>query len=94
MITFYLLFINKMARQKFWHFNDIYDVDRQREAQKGNYLVGNDQEGYRYAINNIVDETEPLYEEEWEARTALYEHLLMIEAQIDFLPTYEELRWK
>lgn len=76
------------------HFNDIYDVDRQREAQKWNYLVGNDQEWYRYAYHSIVDETEPLYHDEWEAWTALYEHLLSIDAQIDYLPSYEELRWK
>lgn len=76
------------------HFNDIYDVDRQREAQKWNYLVGNDQEWYRFAVHNIVDETEPLYHDEWEAWTALYEHLMSIDAVIDYLPSYEELRWK
>ena len=83
-----------MARQKFWHFNDIYDVDRQREAMKGNDLVGNDQEGYRYAVHNIVEEDWPLYHDEVEARSALYEHLLEIEAKLDYLPTYEEMRWK
>jgi len=81
-----------MARQKFEHFNDIRDVDWQREAQKWNYIVGNDSEWYRYAIHNIVDETEPLYHDEWEAWNGLYEHLLSVDAQIDYLPTYEELR--
>lgn len=83
-----------MARQNFEHFNDIRDVDRQREAQKWNYLVGNDAEWYRYAYHNIVDETEPLCKDEWEAWTALYEHLLAVDADIDYLPTYEELSWR
>ena len=83
-----------MPRHNYWHFNDIRDVDRQREAQKGNYLTWNDQEWYRYAIHNIVDETEPLYYDEWEAWQWLYDHLLSIDAEIDYLPTYEELRWK
>ena len=83
-----------MARQHYWHYQDVYDVDRQREAQKWNYIVGNDSEWYRYAIHNIVDESDSLYYDEWEARTALYEHLLSVDADIDYLPSYEELRWK
>ena len=81
-----------MARQHYWHYQDVYDVDRQREAQKWNYIVGNDSEWYRYAIHNIVDESDSLYYDEWEARTALYEHLLSVDADIDYLPSYEELR--
>lgn len=81
-----------MARQHYWHYQDVYDVDRQREAQKWNYITWNDAEWYRYAIHNIVDESDPLYYDEWEARTALYEHLLSVDADIDYLPSYEELR--
>ncbi|MBO7716653.1 MAG: hypothetical protein J6S85_24010 [Methanobrevibacter sp.] len=40
---------------------DIRDIDRQAECHKGNYLVGNDQEGYRFAVHNVVDETDKLY---------------------------------
>lgn len=83
-----------MARQNYWHYNDIRDVDWSREATKWNYLVWNDAEWYRYAIHNIVDETEPLYRDEWEAWQWLYEHLLAIEEPLDYLPSYEELRWK
>lgn len=72
---------------------DIRDVDWQTECQKGNYLVGNDQEGYRYAVHYIVDETEPLYHDEWEAWQWLYDHLVNINADISFLPSYNELRW-
>lgn len=73
---------------------DVRDVDWQAECQKGNYLVWNDNEWYRYAVHNIVDESDPLYYNEWEARTALYEHLESCGYQIDYLPTYDELRWK
>jgi hypothetical protein len=83
-----------MARQHYWHYQDAYDVDWQREAQKWNYIVGNDSEWYRYAIHNIVDETEPLYHDEEEAWRGLYEHLLSIDAPLDYLPTYEELSWR
>lgn len=72
---------------------DVYDVDRQAECQKWNYLVGNDDEWYRFAVNYIVDETEPLYDNEEDARMGLYEHLLAIDAKISLLPTYEQLRW-
>lgn len=82
-------------RKKDWTFNDAYDVDRQAECQKGNYLIGNDQEGYRFAVHNIVDETEKLYHSEEDAWQGLYEHLLMLGEEIEFLPTYEELaKWK
>lgn len=83
-----------MPRHNYWHFNDIRDVDRQREYQKGNYIEWNDKEWYRYAVHNIIDESDPLYYDEWEARQWLYDHLLSIDAEIDYLPTYEELRWK
>lgn len=72
---------------------DVYDVDRQEECHKGNYLVGNDQEWYRYAFHNIVDETEPLYHSEEEARIWLYEHMLMVWATISYLPAYDYIKW-
>lgn len=73
---------------------DVRDVDRQSECQKWNYLVGNDEEWYRYAVHNIVDESDPLYHNEWEAWQWLYEYLQIIGATIDYLPSYEELSWR
>lgn len=72
---------------------DIYDVDRQAECQKGNYLVGNDQEGYRFAVHNIVDESYPLYQNESDAMFGLYEYLLTINAELSLLPTYQQSTW-
>lgn len=72
---------------------DAYDVDRQVECQKWNYLVGNDQEGYRFAVHNVVDETEKLYYSEEDAWQGLYEHLLMLGEEIEYLPSYAELSW-
>ena len=73
---------------------DVRDIDRQAEYQKWNYLVGNDQEWYRYAVHNIVDETDPLYHDEWDAWLWLFEHLQAIWEEVHLLPTYEELaRW-
>lgn len=72
---------------------DAYDVDWQKECQKGNYLTGNDTEGYRYAVHSIVDETEPLYHDEESAWQGLYDHLTMLGEQVDLLPSYEELKW-
>lgn len=73
---------------------DIRDIDWQTEAQKWNYLVGNDEEWYRYAVHNIVDETEPLYHTEEQARQGLYEYLQAIWEEVNLLPTYTELaRW-
>lgn len=83
-----------MNAWKDWIILDVYDVDWQEECYKGNYLVGNDQEWYRYAINHIVDETEPLYHSEEEARMWLYERLIMIGSTISYLPSYDVLRWK
>lgn len=74
---------------------DIYDVDRQAEFQKGNYLVGNDQEWYRYAVHNVVDETETLYYDEDSAWRWLYDRLIETWYDVDYLPSYDELkRWK
>ena len=73
---------------------DVRDIDRQAEFQKWNYLVGNDEEGYRYAVHNIVDETEPLYHTEEQAWVWLYEYLQAIGEEVDLLPSYEEIRWK
>ena len=81
-------------RKKDWVIYDAYDVDWQAECQKGNYLTGNDAEWYRYAVHNIVDETEPLYHDEELAWKGLYEHLLMLGEEIEILPTYEELSWR
>lgn len=72
---------------------DVRDVDRQAECQKWNYLVGNDSEWYRYAVHNVVDESDPLYRDEWEAWQWLYDYLQIIGAEISFLPSYEELSW-
>lgn len=72
---------------------DVRDVDRQAEERKGNYLVYED-DGYRYAVHNICDESDWLYKDEWEARMALYDHLEAIWAKIDYLPSYDELKWK
>ncbi len=83
-----------MYKGKDWILLDVYDVDRQEEYNKGNYLVGNDSEWYRFAVHNIVDETDKLYYDEWEARMWLYEHLIMIWATISYLPSYDVLRWK
>ena len=73
---------------------DVRDIDRQAECQKWNYLVGNDEEGYRYAVHNIMDETEPLYHTEEQAWVWLYEYLQAIGEEVDLLPSYEEIRWK
>lgn len=73
---------------------DIYDVDRQAECHKGNYLVGNDQEWYRYAVHNIVDETETLYYDEDSAWRWLYDRLIETWYDVDYLPSLEELEWK
>ncbi len=74
---------------------DIRDVDWQAEARKWNYLVGSDQEGYRFAIHNIVEEIWPTYKNEWDAWTALYEELISLEEEVELLPSYEELaKWK
>jgi hypothetical protein len=83
-----------MNAWKDWIILDVYDVDWQEECHKGNYLVGNDSEWYRFAVHNIVDETEKLYHDEWEARLWLYEHLIMIWATISYLPSYEHLSWR
>lgn len=72
---------------------DIYDIDWQAECRKGNYLVGNDQEWYRYAVHNIVDETDPLYRTEEEAWMWLYDRLCNLELEVELLPSYEELSW-
>lgn len=72
---------------------DIYDVDRQAECQKGNYLVWNDQAGYRYAVHNVVDETEPLFYDEEEARRWLYDRLTETGYEVEYLPSYDELSW-
>lgn len=87
---FNLLQITKMTKVKEF---DVYDVDRQAECHKWNYLVGNDEIWYRFAVNNVVDETEPLYKNEEDARRGLYEHLLAVNAEISLLPTYDELKW-
>ena len=73
---------------------DIYDVDWQAECQKGNYIVGNDAEGYRYAVHNVVDETETLYYNEDSAWRWLYDRLIETWYDVDYLPTLEELEWK
>lgn len=85
-----------MTKLERWMDNvDIRDIDRQAECQKGNYLVGNDQEWYRFAVHNIVDETDKLYHDEWDAREWLYEHLVAIWAEVELLPSYDELaKWK
>lgn len=72
---------------------DIYDIDWQAECHKGNYLVGNDQEWYRYAINNVIDETDELYRTEEEAWMWLYEHLCSLDREVEVLPSYEEISW-
>lgn len=73
---------------------DVWDIDWQAEAWKWNYLVGNDAEGYRYAVHNVVEEIWPAYRSEWDARMGLYEHLISLGEEVDLLPSYEELRWK
>lgn len=72
---------------------DVRDIDRQAEAWKGNYLVGNDQEGYRFAVHNIVDESDKLYRDEWDALEWLYERLCNLEQEVELLPSYWELSW-
>ena len=69
---------------------DIRDIDRQAEAWKGNYLVGNDQEWYRFAVHNVVDETDKLYRNEWDAWEWLYERLCNLELEVELLPNYWE----
>jgi hypothetical protein len=73
---------------------DIYDVDWQAEYQKWNYILGNDAEGYRYAVHNVVDETETLYYDEDSAWRWLYDRLIETLYDVDYLPTLEELEWK
>ncbi len=73
---------------------DIRDIDWQAECHKWNYLVGNDEEWYRYAVHNIVDETEPLYHTEEQAWEGLYEYLQAIWEEVNLLPTFDELRWE
>jgi hypothetical protein len=82
-----------MNTWKDWILLDAYDVDRQEECQKGNYLVGNDQEWYRYAVHNIVDETDPLYRTEEEAWMWLYDRLCVLGLDVDVLPSYETISW-
>lgn len=72
---------------------DIRDIDRQAECHKGNYLVGNDQEWYRFAVHNVVDETDKLYRNEWDAREWLYERLCNLELEVELLPSYWEEEW-
>lgn len=73
---------------------DIYDVDWQAECQKWNYIVGNDAEWYRYAVHNVVDETETLYYNEDSAWRWLYDRLIETWYDVDYLPSYQELEWK
>lgn len=73
---------------------DVRDIDRQAECQKGNYLVGNDQEGYRFAIHNVVEEIWPTYPTEWDWWMALYEHLISLGEEVDLLPSYKEIKWE
>ena len=72
---------------------DIRDIDRQAECHKGNYLVGNDQEWYRFAVHNVVDETDKLYPNEWDAREWLYERLCNLELEVELLPSYWQEEW-
>lgn len=73
---------------------DVYDVDWQAEALKGNYLVGNDAEWYRYAVHRVVDESEPLYHDEEEAWRGLYDRLIGTGYEVSYLPTFKELSWR
>lgn len=73
---------------------DVYDIDWQAECQKGNYLIGNDSEWYRYAIHNVVDERELLYHDEESAWRWLCERLIETWYDVELLPSYKELRWK
>ena len=83
-----------MTKLELWMEDvDVRDIDRQAECQKWNYLVGNDQEWYRFAVHNIVDETEPMYRDEESAWQWLYDHLTMLGEQVDLLPSYEDIRW-
>lgn len=83
-----------MAKKNLDEF-DVRDVDWSKEEKKWNYIFRDDKdEGYRYATHNIIDTTEPLYHDEWEAYMGLYEYMVACGYKIDFLPTIAEIKWE
>lgn len=82
-----------MMKSKTDYTLDVRDVDRQAEERKWNYIVPEDW-WYRYAIHNIIDESDWLFKDEWDAWMELYDHLICIGAEIKYLPRIEWIKWK
>lgn len=93
-LPFWPLTFRQMKRGESEYVLDIRDVDWSAEEQKGNYIVPEESGGYRYAVHNVVDESDWLFMDEWQARMELFEHLLAIWENIKFLPHIEWMKWK
>ena len=83
-----------MKRGESEYVLDVRDVDWSAEEQKGNYIVPEESGGYRYAVHNVVDESDWLFMDEWQAWMELFEHLLAIWENIKFLPRIEWMKWE